>query len=176
MNTISVTAEPNQDTFWDTVGVIRNGAIFDNARRFTLHLVVGDDESDYGIRDGGELFGENDNIAPSMVLENGDGITDANGNYQDGTLGIADIFPGSFEVQLGNRAIRIENFDPSGNFLSTRVLIDGTDGMEGLDVSNGIAEVHIDIDAINNTPVVAWYKRATSEAWGAVNYETVALI
>lgn len=154
-NTFTIQADNSKSNFWDTVGVTANGEIFDNARRFCLHLEVGQSNEDFGIESGGLLYGDDKEAPPSVTT-----VVDMKGEEE--VLSDSPIFPGSFSVQIGNRAIRVELDDPRLDFRNIRVWLDGINGSDGIEITEYISEICIDINAITGS-VDAWFAYADGE-------------
>ena len=157
MKNFTFSADANLQTFWDTVAVTADGNIYDDARRIFVDLVVGQEEDDYGIEDGGEIQ------AFLSIVDQNDNSTDIS------------PFPGSLSIEIGNRAIRIEWFDPRENFLAIRVFMDGLEGAQGVEITENIQEIHIDINSFDGS-VLGWFSYENSDVLGIVEIETVTMI
>jgi hypothetical protein len=116
----------NTNGDWESTTLYNNGQEF-FANKLVLELNC---NRDY---DGGPLRGG---------INNG-GTISAYAEPQDGNSQYA-IFPGKMDFEVPTHKLEIENTSPQFAFEFTRIILDG------VDVTNEVVDIEIDVDAVNN--------------------------
>jgi hypothetical protein len=112
---------------WDSTTLFLNGDEFPADQLYISVQTVRDDFGNYirgGLANGGEI--------------------EAYINPQDPSAGQAAIFPGRIDLEFPTHKVTIENQSPQFAIELTSIVLDGQE------VSNEIAEMVVNIDAINN--------------------------
>jgi len=145
------------DGTWDNTNVLNNNQPLCCRCIYVDLTIYNTDEGEAGVDEGGMLEGWVDYFPANVD-------TDILDNLVRG-----DLFPGSVEIQVNNRSLRIVCDDPELNFLDTQVF------MDGIEITEDIARVYAKIDAIDDN-VSIWFKYKIGENFGIAEYENVVLI
>jgi hypothetical protein len=145
------------DGTWDNTNVFNLGNPLPCRRIFLDLKTYGEADGESGVDEGGSLTGWVD-----YVREGFD-------NDPNPPLDRADIFPGAIEFQIKNKVVRVECTSREGNFLDTRVFVDG------FEMTEEVVRVFADIDAIDDR-VTVWYKFKSGEVLDIAEYQEVTLI